>query len=144
MDMMIIWCCGYFGILGLLIIVPTVILIVHKVRFSRHGVPTEARIVDIRRKESKGRGESVVTTTTCVSYDVNGETYESELGFHSGKFQVGQILDAYYLDTDPHKIRLLEENTFLKQIIGFCLILAVLGVVALIAAKNLISRLFPA
>ncbi|MBQ1821358.1 MAG: DUF3592 domain-containing protein [Clostridia bacterium] len=125
------------------ILVSAAILIYHKARFSRHGVPTEARIVDIRRKESRGRGESVVTTTTCVSYDVNGETYESELGFHSGKFQVGQILDAYYLDTDPHKIRLLDENKFLKQIIGFCLILAALGVVAFIAFRLLISKSFP-
>ena len=139
---MIIFCCVYFGITGLFIIVSATILLYHKVKFSKHGVLTEARIIDIRRNESKpsGGGESVVTTTTCVSYDVNGETFESELGFHSGKFRVGQTLEAYYLDNDPHDIRLLDQNVALKQIIGLCLILVVLGVVTLIGVKLLISR----
>lgn len=112
-------------------------LYVHKTNkdFFETAVPTQGTITKIKSNNSSthSTNNAKKNPTVYVSYKIDGETYESTLGYYTSGMRVGDSAEVWYRPDNPHKIKSKEATNFGIWILGAMgVIFLVLGVLAFI------------
>lgn len=90
-----------FGFVGAVFIFGGIFSVVQQKSFMEDAERVEALITDIQyyRSSNGHRSEDVY-----VSYEIDGEEYETKLGEYSSSMHKGQTIDLYYDPDDPYEV----------------------------------------
>ncbi len=93
-----------FGSVGIIMFIVSMFIMVRHVRFNKSNPATEAVITSIERSYTGKRNNRKTTHKVYVSYTVDGEEYETLLGYYTRSMKSGDTVTVHYQESDPNKI----------------------------------------
>lgn len=109
-DSLIKYSIAMLFIIGLLFLISGGVFFISNLRFKAAAEHTRGRIIDIERVSSVRHGSRHhsrrnVHHRVTVSYTVDGEDYECELGEYHSDWREGQKITLYYDPAKPENVR---------------------------------------
>ncbi len=93
-----------FFLAGLIMLIIGVVLFVSDKKFEATSETTTAVITDIETYRTRRNGESRTEHNVFVTYEVDGKTYDRELGYYSTGMYEGKEIEIMYAPGDPGNI----------------------------------------
>lgn len=90
-----------FGFIGAIFIIGGICSIVYQKNFMEDAERVEALITDIQYRYDRDGHRS---GDVYVSYEIDGEEYETKLGEYSSSMHKGQTINLYYDPEDPYEV----------------------------------------